>query len=119
MQVTFDLETWNFEGQGQQHGLQSIELIKIYLHVKYERVDINNISTRMAAFQGIHVFLRNIHVAMLEYQESLTTGQTDRGQNDLYVPLYFRGDTTLDLNTKLHLTLKRGNFKVKDKGCIG
>ena len=43
--------------------------------------------------------LRNI--AMRNYQESVTTGQTqgqtdrqtDAGQSDPYVPLYFAGDT--------------------------
>ena len=39
--------------------------------------------------------LRNI--AMRDYQESVTTGQTDTqtdvGQNDPYVPLCFEGDT--------------------------
>ena len=40
--------------------------------------------------------LRNI--AMRDYQESVTTGQTDRqtdaGQSDPYVPLCFAGNTT-------------------------
>ena len=42
--------------------------------------------------------LRNI--AMLDYQESVTTGQTDAGQSDLYVPLCFAGDT---INTDFSL----------------
>ena len=37
--------------------------------------------------------------AMLDYQESVTTGQTDRqtdaGQSDPYVPLCFAGDTKM------------------------
>ena len=36
-------------------------------------------------------------IAMRDYQESVTTGQTDRradGQSDTYVPLCFAGDTT-------------------------
>ena len=41
--------------------------------------------------------LRNI--AMRNYQESVTTGQTDgqtdAGQSDPYVPLCFAGDTTI------------------------
>ena len=43
--------------------------------------------------------LRNI--AMCDYQESVTTGHTDRdgqtdaGQSDPYVPLCFAGDTTM------------------------
>ena len=41
--------------------------------------------------------LQNIHVAMRDYQESVTTGQThrrtDAGQIDPYVPLCFAGDT--------------------------
>ena len=48
--------------------------------------------------------LRNI--AMLDYQESVTSGQTDRsqadaGQSDPYVPLCFAGDT---------MTIKRQSF---------
>ena len=35
--------------------------------------------------------LRNI--TMRDYQESLTTGQTDAGQSDPYVPLCFAGNT--------------------------
>ena len=35
--------------------------------------------------------LRNI--AMRDYQESVTTGQTDAGQSDPYVLLCFAGDT--------------------------
>ena len=46
--------------------------------------------------------LRNI--AMRDYQESLTTGQTDEqtdaGQSDPYVPLCFAGDT---INTDFSL----------------
>ena len=46
--------------------------------------------------------LRNI--AMLDYQESVTTGQTDTwtdgqtddGQSDPYVPLCFAGDTKIN-----------------------
>ena len=41
--------------------------------------------------------LRNI--AMCDYQESVTTrqtdGQTDAGQSDPYVPLRFAGDTKM------------------------
>ena len=44
--------------------------------------------------------LRNI--AMRDYQESVTTGQTheqtDAGQSDPYVPLCFAGDTKVALN---------------------
>ena len=35
--------------------------------------------------------LRNI--AMRDYQESVTTGQTDARQSDPYVPLCFAGNT--------------------------
>ena len=37
--------------------------------------------------------LRNI--AMRDYQESVTTGQTDAGQNDPYVPICFAGDSKI------------------------
>ena len=50
--------------------------------------------------------LRNI--AMRDYQESMTTGQTvrrtdtqtDAGQSDPYVPLCFAGDTTNEVHVK-------------------
>ena len=32
-------------------------------------------------------------IAMREYQESVTSEQTDAGQSDPYVPLCFAGDT--------------------------
>ena len=64
----------------------------------------NNI---VAAFWGMHVSLWNI--AMRDYQESVTTGQTHRRtvgqtdaiQSDPYVPLCFAGDTTK------HIPMKR------------
>ena len=34
------------------------------------------------------------NIAMSDNQESVTTGQTDAGQSDLYVPLCFAEDTT-------------------------
>ena len=37
--------------------------------------------------------LRNI--AMRDYQEKVTNGQTDAGQSDPYVPLCFAGDTKM------------------------
>ena len=47
--------------------------------------------------------LRNI--TMHDYQESVTTGQTDRqtdsGQSDPYVPLYFASDTKIGTPRKL------------------
>ena len=51
-------------------------------------IKMNNI---VAAFRGIcmcHLW----NIAMLDYQESLTTGQT-AGQSDPYVLLCFAGDT--------------------------
>ena len=33
------------------------------------------------------------NIAMCDYQESETTGQTDAGQSDPYVPLCFAGNT--------------------------
>ena len=43
--------------------------------------------------------LRNIHVAMRDYQESVTSGQTDgqtnTEQSDPYVPLCFAGNTKI------------------------
>ena len=51
----------------------------------------------VAEFRGMMCRLRNI--AMRDYQESVTTGQThthgqtDAGQSDPYVPLCFAGDT--------------------------
>ena len=58
----------------------------------------------MAAFRG--------NIAMRDYQESVTTGQTDgrtdgqtdAGQNDPYVPLCFAGDTKSGSNFKVKVT---------------
>ena len=51
--------------------------------------------------------LRNIHVAMRDYQEGVTTGQTDgqidSGQSDPYVPLCFAG------NIKMFFEIKHAN----------
>ena len=54
--------------------------------------------------------LRNI--AMRDYQESVTTGQTDRHthrdrrrKSDPYVPLCFAGDTTIEVDYISHLHL--------------
>ena len=52
----------------------------------------------MCSLRNIHV-----HVAMRDYQESVSNGQTDRHrdrqtdarQSDPYVPLSFLGDTTI------------------------
>ena len=38
---TFDLETWNIQGQGHRQRSQWVELIKVYLHVKFERGIVN------------------------------------------------------------------------------
>ena len=42
---------------------------------------------------------------MRDYQESVTTGQTDgqtdAGQSDRYMPLCFAGDTTTDLRSSM------------------
>ena len=61
--------------------------------------------------------LRNIHVAMRDYQGSVTTGetdgrterQTDAGQSDPYVPLCFAGDTkTVSISeSELKITCKK------------
>ena len=48
--------------------------------------------------------LRNI--AMRDYQESVTTGQTDAGQSDPYVPLCFAGDTKLWYGVKGLVSMK-------------
>ena len=37
----FDLETWNLQGQGHRQRSQWVELIKVYLHVKFERGIVN------------------------------------------------------------------------------
>ena len=37
----FDLKTWNLQGQGHRQRSQWIELIKGYLHVKFERGIVN------------------------------------------------------------------------------
>ena len=37
----FDLETWNLPGQGHRQRSQRVELIKVYLHVKFETGIVN------------------------------------------------------------------------------
>ena len=57
--------------------------------------------------------LRNI--AMHDYQESVTTRQTDAGQSDPYVPLCFAGDTKR-LTIKKVISLQkilRGNISIE------
>ena len=41
----FDLETWNLPGQGHRQRSQRVELIKVYLHVKFETGIVNGHST--------------------------------------------------------------------------
>ena len=41
----FDLQTWNVKGQSQTQGSQWIVLIKVYLHVTFERVIVNRFPT--------------------------------------------------------------------------
>ena len=45
--------------------------------------------------------LRNI--TMRDYQESVTTGQTDAGQSDPYVLLCFAGDTKKQVFCKTYV----------------
>ena len=37
----FILETWNLQGQGHRQRSQLVELIKVYLHLKFERGIVN------------------------------------------------------------------------------
>ena len=64
----------------------------------------------VAAFRGMYVVLRKI--AMRDYQESVTTGQThtqtDAGQSDPYVPLCFASNT----KTTEYMTSFGGNFRI-------
>ena len=41
----FYLETWNLQGQGHRQRSQWVELIKIYLHLKCERVIDHGVGT--------------------------------------------------------------------------
>ena len=63
----------------------------------------------VASFRGMHVSPRkHSYICMCDYQERVTTGQTDRqtdrqkdgqtdaGQSDPYVPLCFAGDTKIE-----------------------
>ena len=54
--------------------------------------------------------LRNI--AMRDYQESVTTGQTDAGQSDPYVPLCFSGDTKMKVAAfrGMHVSPAKHNY---------
>ena len=42
---TFDLETWNIQGQGNRQWSRWKELIKVYLHLKCERVIDHGVGT--------------------------------------------------------------------------
>ena len=42
----FDLETWNLQSQGHRQRSQWVELIKAYLHVKFERGVVNDLEPR-------------------------------------------------------------------------
>ena len=65
--------------------------------------------------------LRNI--AMRDYQESVTTGQTDRqtdrqtdaGQSEPYVPLCFAGDTKMTNVQKTSKTHQKFDFEMVPK----
>ena len=41
----FDLETWNFQGQGNRIRSRWNELIKVYLHLKCERLIDHGVGT--------------------------------------------------------------------------
>ena len=56
--------------------------------------------------------LRNI--ALRDYQESVTTGQTDAGQSDPYVPLCFAGDTKI---VALDISLRNVRSLFKTRGA--
>ena len=43
--LTFDLETWNIQGQGNRERSRWKELIKVYLHLKCERVIDHGVAT--------------------------------------------------------------------------
>ena len=67
--------------------------------------------------------LRNI--AICDYQESVTTGQThgqtDAGQSDPYVPLCFAGDTKTDSQQgsfRGHISLTFYLLTLKSKGVF-
>ena len=42
---TFDLETWNIQGQGHRQRSRLKELMKVYLHLKCERVIDHGVGT--------------------------------------------------------------------------
>ena len=62
----------------------------------------------VAAFRGMQwqhseeFMCRLQNIDMRDYQESATTGQTDAGQSDLYVPLCFAGDTKISFIYSIH-----------------
>ena len=51
---TFDLETWNIQGQGNRQRSRWKELIKVYLHLKCERVIDHGVGTMK--LRGYHTF---------------------------------------------------------------
>ena len=67
----FDLETWNLQGQGHRQRSQWVELIKVYLHVKFERGIVNGHSAmNLNAITDLTLKLGNFKVKV-----------TDKGHN--------------------------------------
>ena len=66
----FDLETWNLQGQDHRKRSPWVELIKVHLHVEFERVIVNGHSV-------MNFNARAIKTKLLMQTGGQTDGQTD------------------------------------------
>ena len=70
----FDLETWNLQGQGNRKRLQWVELIKVYLHVKFERGIVNGHSAMN--LNAITIWPWNLEPSRSRSQTKVAMGRT-------------------------------------------
>ena len=111
-------ETWNLQVQGHRQRSQWVELIKVYLHVKFERgianghpaMNLNaktDLTLKLGTFQGQGHRQRSQRVELIKVYLHV---KFERG--------IVNGHPAMNLNAKTDLTLKLGTFKVKvtDKG---
>ena len=69
---TFDLETWNLQGQGRRQRSRWKQLIKVYQHLMYERVIDHGLDTMMYNMSVTHLTLKLV---------TFKVKATDKGQD--------------------------------------